>query len=68
METIIIKKNDYTQIQISESEYQGQKYIHIREYYLDRNTDEYHPTKKGIAFTLTLWDEFLKKLKQKKLL
>ena len=62
METIIIKKGDEVQIRISESEYKGKVYFHIREYYKDED-GTFSPTKKGVAMNEEVWQEFLEAVK-----
>ena len=51
MENIIaqVKKNSREVIRISEKEYEGYKFIDVRIYYMDKNSGEYKPTKKGIS-------------------
>lgn len=36
-------------IRVQTVEYQGKKYIDIRRFYLDKETNEYKPTKKGVS-------------------
>ena len=51
-------------IRIVKSEYQGKNYVDIRKYYLDKDTDEYKPTKKGISIPENLVEEVLKTIKE----
>ncbi len=50
-ETIHTKSRGET-IDVYVGEYQGKKYLHIREWYKDTNDNEMKPTKKGIAIPL----------------
>jgi len=68
METIKIKKNDAVEIQISESEFNGRKFINVRDYFLDKNTNEYKPTKKGVAMSPEIWEQLLLELKRQSLI
>ncbi len=51
MENLItrIKKNSSEVYRIYEKEYEGYKFIDVRIYYMDKNSGEYKPTKKGIS-------------------
>ena len=51
MENLIteIKKNSTEVYRIYEKEYEGYKFIDVRIYYMDKNSGEYKPTKKGIS-------------------
>ena len=44
-----IKKNSNEVYRIFEKEYEGYKFIDVRIYYMDKNSGEYKPTKKGIS-------------------
>ncbi len=44
-----IKKNSTEVYRIYEKEYEGYKFIDVRIYYMDKNSNEYKPTKKGIS-------------------
>jgi len=44
-----IKKNSTEVYRIFEKEYEGYKFIDVRIYYMDKNSGEYKPTKKGIS-------------------
>jgi len=50
-----IQKNSREVIRISESEYEGHKFVDLRIWYSDNG--EYKPTKKGISFNPTLAKE-----------
>ena len=45
-----IKKNSQEIIRIENKEYKGNKFLDCRVYYLDKDTQEYRTTKKGISF------------------
>jgi len=47
---IEIKKNSQEIIRVESKEYKGNKFVDCRVYFLDKETDEYRPTKKGISF------------------
>ena len=44
-----IKKNSSEVYRIYEKEYEGYKFIDVRIYYMDKQSGQYKPTKKGIA-------------------
>ena len=44
-----IKKNSSEVYRIYVKEYEGYKFIDVRIYYMDKNSGEYKPTKKGIS-------------------
>ena len=44
-----IKKNSTEVYRIYEKEDEGYKFIDVRIYYMDKNSGEYKPTKKGIS-------------------
>ena len=44
-----IKKNSSEVYRIYEKEYEGYKFIDVRIYYMDKETGEYKPTRKGIS-------------------
>jgi len=68
METIKIKKNDAVEIQINESEFNGRKFVNIRDYFLDKNTNQFKPTKKGVAMSPEIWEQVLLELKSQGLI
>ena len=45
-----IKKNSQEIIRVESKEYKGNKFLDCRVYFLDKDTNEYRPTKKGISF------------------
>ena len=51
MENLItqIKKNSSEEYRNYHKEYEGNKFIDVRIYYMDKNSGEYKPTKKGIS-------------------
>ena len=44
-----IKKNSQEIIRVESKEYKGNKFLDCRVYFLDKVTQEYRPTKKGIS-------------------
>ena len=44
-----IKKNSTEVYRIYEKEYEGYRFIDVRIYYMDKETGEYKPTRKGIS-------------------
>ena len=44
-----VPKNSTEVYRISEKEYEGYRFIDVRIYYMDKNSGEYKPTKKGIS-------------------
>ena len=49
-----IKKNSQEIIRIENKEYKGNKFLDCRVYFLDKETQEYRPTKKGISLVPVL--------------
>ncbi len=41
---------------VTVDEYKGYPYVHIREFYLDKFSNQLKPGSKGIALTLDNWD------------
>lgn len=54
-----IQKNNLEKMCIHRTNYKGHELIDIRVYY-ESNTGEWKPTKKGIAFSLSLANEVIK--------
>jgi hypothetical protein len=54
-----IQKNTLEKIRIQRTNFNGHELIDIRVYY-ESNTGEWKPTKKGIAFSLSLANEVIK--------
>ncbi len=52
-----IPKSKTHQLRIALNEYEGHRYIDIREFYW--NGDEYHPTKKGVTLKVSAYPELL---------
>ena len=44
-----VPKNSSEVYRISEKEYEGYRFIDVRIYYMDKETGEYKPTRKGIS-------------------
>lgn len=42
-------------IRVEISEYRGQQYLNIRIWYMDKNTEEYRPTQKGVSIRPELY-------------
>jgi hypothetical protein len=51
-------------IRVQKTNFQGNDYIDIRKFYLDKNTEEPKPTKKGITFSPELKDQIIKALSE----
>ena len=47
-------------IRVQISEFEGKKYLDIRKFYLDKEIDEYKPTRKGISLNPNVAEEVLK--------
>ena len=54
-----IKKNSQEIIRIENKEYKGNKFLDCRVYFLDKETQEYRPTKKGISFNPNIAKEVI---------
>lgn len=63
MKSFDIHKTDSQIIRISEQEYQGYKFIDIRQYYLD-DDGKFKPTKKGVTFPPDLLQDIINGLKK----
>ena len=57
-----IQKNSQEIIRIENKEYKGNKFLDVRVYYKDRDTEEYKPTKKGISFNHRIAKEVIEAL------
>ena len=57
-----IQKNSQEIIRIENKEYKGNKFLDVRVYYKDRDTEEYKPTKKGISFNHKIAKEVIEAL------
>ena len=57
-----IKKNSQEIIRIENKEYKGNKFLDCRVYYLDKDTQEYRQTKKGISFNHNVAKEVIEAL------
>jgi len=57
-----LPKNSMERIQFSIEEYRGKTYADIRTYYLDTTSDEWRPSKKGLAISPALWSEFTERI------
>lgn len=44
-------------IRVEVSEYKGQKYLNLRIWYMDKNSNDYRPTQKGIAVRPDLYNQ-----------
>lgn len=49
-------------LKITASEFNGEIYVHIREYFVDLDTDSEFPTKRGYAFKAHLLDDVINSL------
>jgi hypothetical protein len=54
-----LKKNNTTKIVVQGKEYKGHRYIDIRTYFLDKKSNEWLPTKKGITIAPRLVKNFV---------
>ena len=59
-----IQKNSKEKIIVSVNEYEGHTYVDLRVYYEDTKTEEYKPTKKGIALSKKNINEIIVLLKE----
>jgi hypothetical protein len=51
-------KSETEKIFFTVNEYKGKHYIHVRQYYLDKETNDYKPTSKGVSFNVELANDF----------
>jgi len=51
-------------IRVQISEFEGKKYLDIRKFYLDKETEEYKPTRKGISLNPEIAEEVLNTAKE----
>jgi len=68
MKTIKIKKSETIELQVNESEFNGRKFINIRDYFLDKIDEQYKPSKKGVAMIPEIWEQLLLELKNQNLI
>ncbi|MBU1065371.1 transcriptional coactivator p15/PC4 family protein [bacterium] len=61
--SVDIHKSDDIIIRISKQEYQDRKFIDVRQYYKDSNS-EFQPTKKGVTFPPELLQDVITALKE----
>jgi hypothetical protein len=54
-----IQKNSKSRIDIHINEYKGTTFVDIREYYLERDSEQWKPGRKGIAIRDELYPELL---------
>ena len=52
-------KNKNSLIRIQIREYRGKQYLDIRKFYLDKDTEEFKPTPKGISIPMDRANEVL---------
>ena len=52
------QKNSTEKIRARVGEYNKRKFADLRIFYLDEDSGEWKPTRKGIAFSPELWPEF----------
>ena len=57
-----IKKNSQEIIRVESKEYKGNKFVDCRVYFLDKDSGEYRPTKKGISFNHNVAKEVIEAL------
>lgn len=62
MGEVIIQKNKAEQIRISEDVFNGQPIVHVRTYWQHRETGDYLPSKKGLAFSRRHLDDVVEGL------
>ena len=55
-----IQKRRTEQIRLSLSEYSGTEYIDIRSFYLDRESEEYKPSRRGVTLPPSAFPELLR--------
>ena len=59
-----IEKNAITQLKISVNEYEGRRFLDIREWYIPEDSETLRPTKKGITVSAEIFESFLKALNE----
>lgn len=58
------KRNENEEIKISTGVYKDKEYVDIRVFYLDKTSNDWRPTKKGITINRSLLSGLLEGLKQ----
>ena len=59
-----IEKNALNYLKISLNEFQGKKFLDIREWYIPEDSQDLRPTKKGITVSAEIFESFLKALNE----
>ena len=54
-----IERGPTQQIQVRLTTFRGREYLDLRNFYLDEESAEWKPTKKGIAVPVELYDELM---------
>lgn len=60
----IIKKNGRERVEVSISEFKGRKFLDIRNYYYDSDTEEWKPTQKGVNVPVEMAHELFRAVKK----
>lgn len=55
-----VQKNNTEKFIVEAKEFKGKKFVDVRIYYLDKNDDEYKPTKKGITLTVNTYEPLMR--------
>ena len=59
-----IEKNALNYLKLSINEFQGKKFLDIREWYIPEDSQDLRPTKKGITVSAEMFENFLKALNE----
>ena len=63
---IIVHKRDNCNIHIILDEYNGRKYLDVREFYMPDDSDEWIPTKRGIRLDASQFSRLMQTLESNK--
>jgi len=55
-----VQKNNTEKFVIEAKEFKGRNFVDVRIYYLDKESDDWKPTKKGITLTKNTYEPLLK--------
>lgn len=64
MTRAIIKKNGRERVEVSISEFKGRKFLDVRNYYYDSDSDEWKPTQKGVNVPVEMAHELFRAVKK----
>lgn len=55
-----VQKNNTEKFVVEAKEFKGKHFVDVRIYYLEKNSEEWKPTKKGITLTTNTYEPLMK--------